>query len=956
MVQMHFIKTAIVVGFVGLTTLLSFQNCSPVKFYDLAEEARLTALEIERIGAAEETVTAGINEVPELKMVFVVDNSGTMIQNQLNLADSFSSMFDSSSSSLNRFDSTTFLINTSQTLPVYINASEKNSYDSISTLQSSFNINSTQSKVNLDTLYRKVLPNLEVENTGAIPGDNLGFSLKKSANPLAYEILPAPVVGSIENSGQITFTDKIRMPANSNIAQIESEFKNRLAVMDSRRIPQQLINSVYLPQHSSIVDYESGLCSVARILRNPANFFQPGELVSFTLVSDENDNNPSGDRCVQSVKEFTGNEDLIDLDCKKNSTTISYRAPNTTVVPDKCSTNGQVGYNFKFTYNKPNVEKTTVEYLWLESNAKYTANFYNLKYKKLDSVSYKYLYTKVLYRLEECFDVFSDGTKTGTRCSPKATFEPAQYVLGNQVSNCLAVARTFNVNALSTAGFAPQCSTEDRTISTCNVADPLCKATESFSEIQAVGSPFAGNLPSASACTTQAQGFSDYRKEALCEPANKTNLDTCSGQPVAANCFESSPRITKYKKETPTGDIRGSDNCVTWAKGRSGNQVNTSADIKTCSFAVTSGGTAEVSNSINFLKNGVQIDGGTTLANGDCGVIKSAAYDIVKSNLSIKATDACVITGPKLAGISEVTKTLASCSLHADKRCSDDNLRSCTSSPIAGSTTEGNDPAVVHKTVTERLDCSSKCSDSVFQICDLGTPPETSISDFLKTKHGARTICSVSASNVIEADKVNLTKQLNSDKANLCKPSSLDNSPRYPYQIGNIYRSLDKDIEFVAGTNVSNGVSSPKMDLIPYIKTRIAALSSNQFIFTALIQKSSDPIPLIGSRGEQYEKLIAETGGNISKQVDSIKAADYSIALRELSSVLKSNLERTFTLKNMNADQIITQVTLIKKSNQAQIVLPRSEWLQAGKTLKIAPTLEFLEGDQFKVDYQNDVD
>ena len=951
MIQARFVKTAIVVIFVSLTTLLSFQNCSPVQFHDLAEEARLTALEVERIGAADETVTAGINEVPELKMIFVVDNSGTMRQNQLNLADSFGSMFDLSSSSLNRFDSTTFLINTAQTLPVYQNDSEKNSlFEAISTQQNSFNSANTVPKSTYDSSFRS-----NSQNSGSIPGDNLGFSLKKSTNPLSYEILPAPVMGASVSGSVVSFTGEIKMPANSDVAQIESEFKNRLAIMNADRIPQVLLNSQYVPQHNTIVDNESGLCSVARILRNPSSYFQPGELVSFTLVSDENDNNPSGNRCVQSVRELVGTEKLIDLDCKKNSTSVSYQPPNTTTIPDKCTTNGQIGYNFKFTYTKPNVEKTTVEYLWLKSAAKFTSKYYNLKYKKVSSTTYKYLHTKVVYYLEQCYDVYSDGNKIGTQCSPKSSPEAAQYVSGNQTANCLNTAKTFNAGALTSP--APVCTTEDRTVATCNSNDPLCKPTINYTEVTAAGSPFAGPLPNAAACTSQASGFGDYSKEAVCDAANKTDLANCNNEPAAAQCYESAARVTEYKKETPSGDQRGSDSCLTWAKGRSGNLVNSAAEVKTCSFSSTSGGTGEASNSINFLKNGAPIDGGTTLAvNADCGVIKSAAYDVVKSNTSIQASDACVITSYKLAGDSTVNRTLESCPLHADKRCVDDKLRSCTSTLIAGSTTEGNDSARIFKTVSERLTCASKCSDSVFQFCDVGTDPNTLISDFLKTKYGARTICSASAPSVIETDKVVLTKQLESEKDNLCRPSTTDGAPRFPYVTRSTYYSQEKVVDYVAGTSVNeSGATSPAQDLISYIKSRIAALNANQFIFTALIQKTADPAPAIGSKGVEYEKLITETGGSVSRQVDSIKAADYSIALKELSSILKSNLERTFVLKKMRADQIITQVTLIKHSNQAQIVLPRSEWLQTGKTLKIAPTLEFLEGDQFKVDYQNNV-
>ena len=55
----------------------------------------------------------------------------------------------------------------------------------------------------------------------------------------------------------------------------------------------------------------------------------------------------------------------------------------------------------------------------------------------------------------------------------------------------------------------------------------------------------------------------------------------------------------------------------------------------------------------------------------------------------------------------------------------------------------------------------------------------------------------------------------------------------------------------------------------------------------------------------------------------------------------------------MRTDQIITKVTLVKKGTKVMIELQRSDWVQIATTLKIADGLEFIDGDQFKVDYQN---
>ena len=948
-----------------LSLLISFQNCSKIQMNDIDAELRAQEAEIARIGADSDVVTAGLSEVPDLKMVFVVDNSGTMKQNQFNLSQSFGTMFDSSSSSLGRFNSSTFLINTAQTLPIYQSDSERSSlFDGIANLQSGF---TSGAAVSLDQLN---LLRTADQNSGGLPGDNLGFSIKKSDSPLNYEILPAPVLGAQNNSGTISFSNQINLKAGADVAAVESEFKSRLSVMNADRFPMQKVSiagvTQILPQYNQIVDSESGLCSVARILRNPASFFQPGQLVSFTVVSDENDNDPAGTKCVQSVKELVGTEKLIDLDCKKNQSTITYKPPTTIDTPEKCKLNGKSGYSFEFSYPNPDKVSTAIEYYAQTANDKYTAYYYNLKYKVFDKRTYTYKYTKVVYYLEECFDVYSDGNKIGMKCTPKTSPEPAQYYQGGVATTCWDLAKTFNPKALDVEGAKPTCTDEVKAIAVCNETDPRCTGADTYKDFLANnGSPIPGKVPGTQTdCDNEAKKDVNYVSGAVCTAANKTNLADCTGQATGSMCAVTTPKTYGYIAKTVSGNQAGSDNCVSYVKATYTNYAEAQATtdgkafIKTCNVTTAAQPDTKVSGSMAFVDGaGNAYDGGTQLNLGDAcslssGVLDKAYSIAVTKDAKVQKTNPCKITAINSAPESVVNKTLNSCDDHSVKFCADNKYRNCTAMFIGATSTPSNGPETLFKSLPERIGCDSKCGDSVLKLCDEGTDPAMLVKDFLISKYGARTIC-LSSTAVVETGKVSLTAQLEAQKDMLCKPSVTDGSPTYPYVTKSTYYSKEKIIDYVAGTAKSEtGVYSPKSDLISYIKARVAELSTNQFFFTAFIQRSSDAPLAVGSKGQEYERLISDRAG----QLESVSSNDYSVALKELSRVLKNSLERTLIVKKMRPDQIINQVSFIKKGSSDPIVLNRSSWSNVGNTLKISESFEFSEGDQFKVDFQNNVE
>ncbi|MGZ6418919.1 MAG: hypothetical protein ACXWPX_10425, partial [Pseudobdellovibrio sp.] len=502
------------------------------------------------------------------------------------------------------------------------------------------------------------------------------------------------------------------------------------------------------------------------------------------------------------------------------------------------------------------------------------------------------------------------------------------------------------------------CTTVDRSVASCNEADPLCKATPNYVDATVQG-PFAGNVPSQADCTTQAQTFSDYANTAVCTAANQVDIASCTGQPAAALCAESTAAVYNFVKKYPAGNVVGTDNCKSWILANNSDFIATAAGaIKTCTYTNTAASQANYNSNINFLKNNVALDGGNQIAkNQPCNTVQGVADAIftaaIAANANIKSTDSCTITGYNAAADKTVNLALADCTAQAAQRCSDDKLRNCTATTIAAVTTTTPGVLTAFKTVPERISCSDKCSDSVMGVCDAATPGTTLISDFLISKFGAGTTCST-ATSVLETGKVSLTQQLQNNEANICQADPNDKAPRFPYETSAVYYSKSKVVDFVTGTTTDpSGNQIPAKDLLTYIKARITELNSNQFIFTAFVQKSSDPDPAIGSKGAAYESLISSTGG----QVESVLSKDYSDALKELSRVLKNSLERSLTVTKMRPDQIVKLVTLTKKATgETKAMKPGDGWSQNGNTIKVFDSVDFSEGDQFKVDFQNDVD
>ncbi|RYZ67169.1 MAG: hypothetical protein EOP05_18095, partial [Proteobacteria bacterium] len=197
-----------------------FQNCSKVEF-ETAFPSKASVPGEKESQFAE--LTAGdAKAFPPLKLVFVVDNSGTMQVNQISLASAFGKMFEGdNATNLAPFDSTALIINTAQ--------------KSIAPTDGLFARLPDKGPQALSSLPLADLRALRggAVSDGKLAGDLAGYAAESvvvdSLKTLSY--LPSPVLGIDGNSLQVG----VRKLSGASVSEFSKAFSDRIAVLDPAR-------------------------------------------------------------------------------------------------------------------------------------------------------------------------------------------------------------------------------------------------------------------------------------------------------------------------------------------------------------------------------------------------------------------------------------------------------------------------------------------------------------------------------------------------------------------------------------------------------------------------------------------------------------------------------------------------------------------------------------------------
>jgi hypothetical protein len=285
----------------------------------------------------------GVNSTrPPIKFFFIVDNSETMENNQVNLRTSFEQMFSQQNRQLLKpFDVNAYLFTTAQ-----YSVDPRNDPDNLSTIPPRNRIGYFAS-FSYDFIYGSYGPrSLGYHGDfGRVPGDVIGYWDSESGSNATYEIqavarfIPNPG-GSDLSPSSYTFPEHLN--ANSTNAQIDdfvAYFQERVDLLD----PDNYKSSKYDP----MTQRENGLCAVARILRNYQDYLDPGDQPAFVLVSDEDDHYADGENCYQSV----GIRTLYYGTCNVDGTEFRYSKP------PYCSVRYAKGTNYSY-----QLERTRITY------------------------------------------------------------------------------------------------------------------------------------------------------------------------------------------------------------------------------------------------------------------------------------------------------------------------------------------------------------------------------------------------------------------------------------------------------------------------------------------------------------------------------------------------------------------------------------------------------------------
>ncbi len=979
---------------VAVGVLLSYQNCSDVSFTPAPGNENV------KLGNPDHfysDLAIGRAEMPDLKMVFVVDNSYTMTANQVNLSQSVANMLSpQNSSNLTPFNTTAYLFNTAQ-LSLGATSSKLPTLANLQIPFTQLQNMVAQPGFSKSAFLSANRPAAPAELSGAIPGDTIGYNVVHLAstgnNTYDYKFKPMPVLsfdGSGNSAGSAWSVARgIYKPVNVTADAMVADFQERLALLNNLRSAND---------YPEISDSESGMCALARILNNHTDYFNAGDVPAFVLITDENEANVAGDKCLDSYQTLTGSENLVKGYCEERKTTIVGDYP--VVTPAACTLNYKNAYDVKYTYTVPATKvnyfvrttespRTKINYF---KSTGYKAYKSKITYEEISSVKYKR--TSVKFYLTEC--EVRDGVIVDGSCRP--VLQPIAYVDGDATGDCVAAAKGINDKVLwgttVTTAQQPVCAiaepralaateicevTNDNCIYTyklsyatvygqyataeecANRADAITNALVSAShipvcEVVETLNPTTGVCPAevtgceqnvATAVTTVDGNFTTSFE--VCQTQAKTLGSAYVTNDYPAICAFDTNKITYCDALEPsktvcprTANIEGVYGvCLDFAKNKKSSMPGIILD-DTNYMPVCATGTpidkAPVTK-IDFTSAILSV--GLQMANAICPQVVLDAFFVANPSLP-RSGGVCKINAIKSA-TSKIIKGALTC----------DQVRTnFEATNVVLMTGLVENPSITtmtkySKSVDQDVLCSTPCANTNFCTTAAGgANVNGSIADYLKSIYGSALACSVGG--VVKTKIANLSfADLVNTRIDTACPQSSTGVVRYAVQEGAIYHSIGSKGAFVAGTGVSGVSNIPAMALPQFIREKSnEVFGTGKAILTTFVRQSQDGTGKGGSVGTAYEALADSMNG----QKYSVMLNDYSPALVQLSQVLKSRLVRSMVVPELVARQKIYNVW-VRRGGAPWLQIDKQMWSQSGSTLTLDASVDIELGDKVKVEF-----
>jgi hypothetical protein len=1002
MIQQRPNRIKLLAPLIALTILAGvYQNCSgDVAFNSIVDLNSIT-------GTTEEPQYAQLKvgdstNFPPLKLFFIVDNSGTMQANQINLSTAFSQMFNSQNAdNLAPFESTAYVFNTAQV------SIQKNS-TSFSKLPK--NDLSYFEQFSVNQLNASIRSNIL---DGQVPGDLVGYrAVESNTNGLyALEFKPAPVANFAPNANRSIASAGIFKSRQGSVTALASEFSQRIGILDPARSAIDPVSRTGVLD--SVIDKESGLCAVARILRNKNDFIKPGDMAAFVIVSDEEDTDSKGVSCIQSYKEYQSNDEFFDGSCTTPRTTLTYRDINPSPSDANCKVDYNTGFRYTYTYSAPRTDVTYAinarDYKVRQSTISYTSATHTFTQPRVvvsyftKNPSYQLPQSTISYfrKVESC-DI-RDGVKFNcTYAYPKGTTP----VYDESFTNCstFATGKLPADAVLNNATYPVTCNALPlKTVNgACTANDPIklnCQQNYSNSRTQLA----AVNGSVTSTCVDFATGrlpangvLSDAGYEVQCTNSPLTNVlsnGLCPTTNPKQDCVQNIVAQTSSAIDgLPTAATAAA--CMTFAKSKR-SSLNSNAIFDNSAYAVTC---TEAAGRLVTNEEGLCSTLGS--AYKDC-TERARATTSATYNGSVASGQTCkqfvqtaigssrVIADSPAATctVSAATQTITS----AEKTMSYSNAVVANYTPtvngsclavlkdyiaandavptpatcVVRSITNGSSLHNTKQLCGQIADPVSFCSSSSRRNCVATDVPAggmymanttsatfagdftcntlCSETGFCKSKVGTveenYKDCSVKAAPTFR----NFKEELYANRNNVCVSPEL---PAATITKGP-YRLSGTKIDYVAGAASEQGLPNA---LANYIRDEsLATFGANTPAVSVFVRQANDPLGTNGSRGLAYNAFADLMGGE--KRSVLSNAAGYASSLESLSGVIKDKLARSFTL-NVGPGQTIHRVWHRKAgTTDWGAPIDASNWSASGGTVTIDQSFTFAFGDEFRMEY-----
>ncbi|MEN0057998.1 MAG: hypothetical protein AAGB31_04135 [Bdellovibrio sp.] len=869
-----------------IPVVFSYQNCSKIHVEDLASELPVDSLNAE---SDYSKVSVGTGELADLRMLFVVDNSYTMKSNNINLSDSFETMFNpQNSDSLEKFAVNSYVLTVGQRTPA-------------ATLQDQTRISTL---LNWQVFPSSSLTSSQLQsarsssNLGKLAGDALGYSVKKESGSYFFE--PAPVLALSNGS----ISKAIIKGKDESASNMILDFQNRMGVL-------QDINLSNYEANKDILDEESGLCAVARALRSPA-FFKSGDLAAINIFTDENDADESGKNCLASYTYSEGNEDLHDGRCETRKTTFGYKV--SAAQADQCVYSYKNDFSWKITYN----EIQPVSSISFYKISGYSCPQTQVKYKKVSAWLKKQTQISISYKKIQVLD--------GVQVLSSANYSKSLTVDGYKSSaECVTLAKA-QLNSSSESYVSNTCQQAQNSVASCSFSDSNCVQ----STVADVAQNIAGDYTDSSSCLSKAQSL-DSNFIAGSQACSLTGSQvTASSSAPSCSAVVALSTVSNLSKDLSTA-------AACQAEATSRGAYITSQYQPSCSTA--NSGVVKTKSSSSNLSDHSYVNG-----TGNCpATLKTKIAQYV--GISESSLISCAVESiPERTASESLAK--ASCNVQAAEFCSSHSgYQNCALKEVQAGGSSSQSKSLIAQ---ESLSCSSLCSESKTGFCQptgslSSVDPSLSISAYIAQAYqGSNCSASVVRSSTVSQFQAKTANEV----ASLCPAKTSSQLPIYT-NVENTYRFTGFAPDYIAG-NAYNGSSiEPKVDLPTYILQRSQELFGSQKpIVNIFVRTANDPLGDSGSRGLAYERMATMMNG----QVHSVLSSDYSPALQDLSSIIKSKMLRTFKVPNMKETQKVVAVRRI--SNGSQSKLSSSQWSQSGLSVQIAEGVALNLGDELEFEFQ----